>query len=100
MKKTISTLFLLLSLAVNAQKYEYKIQVKDVTNLADAKMITDYLRDIFKTYPSFNDSTDCFEFKSELNINKQGFEYYMKDENKIVLIFERKNLQVIKEEEK
>ena len=100
MKKTIFTFFLLLSLVVNAQKYEYKIQIKDVSDLASAKMITDYLRDIFKAYPTFNDSSDCFEFKSEMNINKQGFEYYMKDESKVVLIFQRKNTEVIKEEEK
>ncbi len=100
MKKFLTLLLIMISLSTFAQKYEYKIKLEDVTNMGEAKMATDYLRDLFKTYPTFNDSTDCFEFKADLSVNQTNFESIMNDEGYIVLFFEKKGLIGIKEEEK
>jgi hypothetical protein len=100
MKKILTILMIMMSITLFAQKYEYKIKLKDVTNMGEAKMVTDYLRSIFNVYPTFNDSTDFFEFKSDFYINKSGFEGYMTEEGYAVLFFDKKELIGIKEEEK
>jgi len=99
MKSIITIFCLFFSFLIQAQKFEYKIKIKEINNLPEANSITDYMKDIFKTYPIFNDSTDYFEFKSDMNINKRGFEYYMIDEGKILLFFTRTDLTALKEEQ-
>jgi hypothetical protein len=65
MKKSLTILLLSTGLAMNAQSsVHYKFKLNAVTNLAEAKLITDPLRSHFKTYPTFVDATDDFEFDS------------------------------------
>jgi hypothetical protein len=55
-----------------SQTNSYKFKINNVTTLAEAKDITDPLRDKFKTYPTFKDATDHFEFESEVNMTQSG----------------------------
>lgn len=71
----ISLVILLLSsgLGLNAQpSFHYRFNLNAVTNLAEAKMITDPLRNHFKTYPTFVDATDDFEFDSYTDVSQSA----------------------------
>ncbi len=71
MKKSLAVLLLSSGLALNAQpSVHYKFKLNAVTNLAEAKMITDPLRNHFKTYPTFVDTTDYFEFNAYVDVTQ------------------------------
>ncbi len=74
-------LFFLSDSSVYGQEYRYQFQLKSVTDLADAKMVTDVLRPVFNTeavpfkvFPAFNDATDQFDFVSEIAVSKEELE--------------------------
>lgn len=74
-------LFFLSDSSVYGQEYRYQFQLKSVTDLADAKMVTDVLRPVFNTeavpfkvFPTFNDATDQFDFVSEIAVSKEELE--------------------------
>ncbi len=72
MKKSLSLLFFTCGLGLYSQpSFHYKFKLNAVTNLAEAKMITDPLRAKFKTYPVFLDVTDYFEFDADVDITDQ-----------------------------
>lgn len=72
MKKLILILIMFFGLHTFAQQdFTYKIKVLYVNNIEEAKAITDPIRFKFKAFPVFNDSTDTFEFNSNVNITKQ-----------------------------
>lgn len=98
MKKIIVFILLIFSSLVKAQSYEYNFTLQGVDNLGSAKIVTDDLRGIFKTYPNFNDSTDSFIFMSEVFINNADFSSIMSSKGYSVLSF--KINEAIKEEEK
>lgn len=63
------------------QELRYQFQLKNVSDLADAKMVTDILRPVFNTeevpfrvFPSFNDATDQFDFVAEIAVTKEQLE--------------------------
>lgn len=89
MKKLMLILFMFLGISVFSQEFKYKIKVHNVTSLAEAKMITDPLREKFKCYPIFNDSTDCFEFKSLENVTKEEVQLIISKTNLILLSFSK-----------
>ena len=69
MKKILTLFIILCGFSVYAQAtYHYKIKLNAVTNIAEAKNITDPLRYYFKTYPTFEDATDYFEFDSDADV--------------------------------
>lgn len=73
MKKSLTLLILTSGLGLYAQpSYHYKFKLNAVTNLAEAKMITDPLRQKFKTYPTFLDATDYFEFDADTDVTQVG----------------------------
>lgn len=62
MKKFL-LIFAILSSFLFAQT-KYTLKFEGIDNMADAKEITDPLRELFQTYPYFNDSIDTFIFIS------------------------------------
>jgi hypothetical protein len=63
------------------QELRYQFQLKNVSDLADAKMVTDILRPVFNTeevpfrvFPTFNDVTDQFDFVAEIAVTKEQLE--------------------------
>lgn len=75
------TLFSLFNSTVFGQEYRYQFRLKNVTDLAEAKMVTDILRPVFNTeeapftvFPTFNDLTDQFDFVAETVISKEELE--------------------------
>ncbi len=63
------------------QELRYQFQLKNVSDLADAKMVTDILRPVFNTeevpfrfFPTFNDVADQFDFVSEIAVTKEQLE--------------------------
>lgn len=63
------------------QELRYQFQLKNVSDLSDAKMVTDILRPVFNTedvpfrvFPTFNDVTDQFDFVSEIAVTKEQLE--------------------------
>ena len=100
MKKIIILILIMFSCVfANAQKYDYKFKIENVSSLPEAKMVTDFLRSIFNVYPNFNDSTDYFEFKSDFYINESGLKGYLNEEGYNLLYFNRLEPKAIKEEE-
>lgn len=78
---TLFALFLLFNTTVYGQEYRYQFQLKNVTDLAEAKMVTDVLRPVFnseevpfKVFPTFNDVTDQFDFVSKIAVSKEELE--------------------------
>lgn len=98
MKKILFIIAFIFTLSGKSQDFEYTIKLTGVENLSDAKMATDYLRDLFEVYPTFIDSLDFFEFRSDIFIDKLGFEYYMLDNGYIVAYFYRTDLLGVTEE--
>lgn len=69
MKKLLTLFIIICGFSIHAQStYRYKFKLNAVTNLAEAKNITDPLRFYFKTYPTFEDATDYFEFNSDVDV--------------------------------
>ncbi|HLP57078.1 MAG TPA: hypothetical protein VK151_18710 [Fluviicola sp.] len=75
------TLFFLAGASAYGQEYRYQFQLKSVTDLAEAKMVTDVLRPVFNTeaapfkvFPTFNDAVDQFDFVSEIAVSKEELE--------------------------
>lgn len=64
----MNTIVISLTLILQIQ-FSYTIGISGVTDFASAKEITDPLREEFKTFPTFNDSTDLFEFNSWVDID-------------------------------
>lgn len=100
MKKTIIfTVLMFFCIFLKAQKNDYKFKIENIQSLPEAKNATDFLRSIFNVYPTFNDSTDCFEFKSDFYINESGLKGYLNEEGYKLLYFSRIEQKAIKEEE-
>jgi hypothetical protein len=75
------TLFLSSESVAFGQEFRYQFQLKDVSDLADAKMVTDVLRPVFNTvevpfrfFPTFIDGVDQFDFVSEIAVTKEELE--------------------------
>lgn len=71
MKNLVLFIFLAIATSVNAQDSHYEFSIKNVTNLVEAKYITDPLRFLFNSYPTFIDSTNKFSFNCVTNVSKQ-----------------------------
>jgi len=63
------------------QSLHYQFQLKNVSDLAEAKMVTDVLRPVFNSeevpfrfFPTFNDGADQFDFVSEIAVTKEELE--------------------------
>lgn len=69
MKKLILILLLIAGIA-KGQDFTYKLRLVNVTNIEEAKLVTDHLRNAFKTFPTFIDSTNTFQFNSNVNTTK------------------------------
>lgn len=101
MKKKLLTIifFFSLSFIASAQEtasisypngYLYKIKLSGVDNFVKAKEIAFTLEEKFKFFPHFNDSTDCFEFYSNLNISPEAFKSDLNERGYTVDLFELK----------
>jgi hypothetical protein len=77
--------------------FNYKIQLLGVNDNVTAKMATDHLRDLFKTYPTFNDSLDVFEFISTVRIDPGDFSDYITGKGYTVLYFKRDEPIIVNE---
>ncbi len=86
------------SLALPAQTFNYKIKLDKVTNLPEAKYATDPMRNLFKTYPTFNDSLDTFEFSSIVFVEEPEFASYMQTHNYNVIFFSYEALKPARRE--
>ena len=87
MKYHFTLLFILFILISYGQTFNYKIRLQNVTTLPDAKYATDPMRDLFQTYPTFNDSIDHFEFISSILVNETDFIAYMNTKNYTTTFF-------------
>lgn len=70
--------------------FSYKIKLQGVTDSISAYRVSDVMHNMFQARMSYNNSTECFEFNSKINMNETGFEYNMTDEGYKVIIFEKK----------
>lgn len=77
----------MLSSLLHGQNFSYKIKLQNVNTLPEAKYATDPLRDLFKTYPIFNDSLDMFDFISSEFSNETDLIIYMNSKNYTVIFF-------------
>lgn len=101
MKKVILILMSFMSFSLMSQDFNYKFKIQDITNLATAKEITDPLRDKFKVYPAFKDSTDTFEFASKEDVKKNDIVILLAQYNYTLIDFKKSIRElIIKEEEK
>jgi hypothetical protein len=91
-----------LSSRVLSQDFTYKIKIQGVTNIPEAKLITDPLRFKFKAFPIFNDSTDTFEFNSNVNITQIDLISILTQQGYTLIKLEMsmRGVLTIKEEEK
>ncbi len=87
------------SLLSISQSYNYKIKLDGVADPASAKYATDPIRELFKVYPTFNDSTDFFEFNSNVQVGLFEFGDYISAYGYSMIFFYREEL-LAKEEEK
>lgn len=71
MKKLLLILVFIFSSIVGftQSRFHYVIKIEGITNLASAKESMEWLRNIFEVYPTFNDTTDCFNFYSSTLID-------------------------------
>jgi len=91
MKKSLSLLLLTSGLGLYSQpSYHYKFKLSGVSNLGDAKMITDPLRNKFKTYPTFIDMTDYFEFDSQVDLTEVNLSGLLNPLNYTLIEFGKK----------
>lgn len=102
MKKILIISILILTLKSFSQDFTYKIKIQNISNLSEAKMITDHLRNLFKCYPTFNDSLDTFIFTSRENISQSTLNITLSQNGYIIQKYDRFIRQeiIIKEEEK
>ena len=49
-----------------------------------------FLEEKFKFFPHFNDSSDCFEFYSDLNVSQEAFKNDLNERGYAVELFEQK----------
>lgn len=72
MKKILFILLLLFSVSSFAQnRFHYTIKLDSVTPVQ--KDAVTWLNGMFGTYPTFNDSTGCFDFYSNFDISQELF---------------------------
>jgi thioredoxin-related protein len=98
-KKLLSLLFLISFAFVSCAQdtttltypngFIYKIKLNGVDNFLKAKEIAFTLEEKFKFFPHFNDSSDCFEFYSNLNITQDAFKNDLKERGYAVDLFEQ-----------
>lgn len=72
MKKILFLLlmfFLFVKVGFSQNRFHYLIKIEGVTDLVAAKESAEWLRNIFEVYPTFNDTTDCFDFYSSTLID-------------------------------
>lgn len=101
MKKKLLTSLFLISFAIigcaqdattltYSSGYLYKIKLNGVDNFLKAKEIAFILEEKFKFFPHFNDSSDCFEFYSNVNFSQVAFNADLKERGYSVDLFEQK----------
>lgn len=93
MKRFLFVFILLSSFLFAQTKYIFKIE--SVENMASAKEITDPLRELFQTYPYFNDSLDSFIFISFEQVDGTQVQQIVPYQ---VTYFLKQNYAIIKEE--
>lgn len=99
MKKLMLILFMFLGISVFSQEFKYKIKINSVNNIEEAKAITDPLRYMFKCYPTFNDSTDYFEFTSNIDVTKKEITLLLAKNGYLIYSFEKsKKAEIINDE--
>jgi hypothetical protein len=73
MKSVIVILGLLIGLGVKAQsdtcKYQYRIEIKEITSLGSAKLVKEPLTDLFRTEPKYQEALRTFIFESEQDVD-------------------------------
>ena len=67
--------------------YLYKIKLQGVDNFGTAKEIEFVLEQKFNNFASFNDTTDCFEFYSPLQIQEADFNTLITSKGYILLLY-------------
>lgn len=99
MKQLLLIIYFALNCAVSKgqTKYQYHIKLQNVTNIAEAKMVTDVLRNYYKVYPLFNDASDSFHIISEVNISHGAFNQ-IATANGLVVLEYKVIKDIIKEE--
>lgn len=101
MKKSIYLIVLLFSgFFITAQEYQYKIKVKDVNTLAEAKLVTNPLRENFYTYPLFDENSKQFVFNAKQLVNEDRVEAMLEMIGYELLYFKRTELEISTSNEK
>lgn len=90
------SLFFTSSLVIYAQDYSYSFKIEQVTNLAEAKEVTKFLRPHFNTeeepnqfFPAFNVELQRFHFISDILTTKEDLYQQLLDNGYLLLDFSR-----------
>jgi hypothetical protein len=96
MKHVISIASIFLCVQAYSQTYSYKFNIKNITSRGEAKVITDPLRDNFKTFPTFNPETKYFEFMAIEKVTEEKLNAILDQNGYRLLSYQR--TEVIKPE--
>ena len=72
-----------------SQDYHYKITIQDVDDVFSAKLATTVFRDLFESFPTFDDAIDTFDFVSLSNVNQTDLENKLILEGFVLLTFSK-----------
>ena len=89
MKKIITTALIFITCHSYSQDYHYKFKLDNVSNLGDAKMATNELRHLFDVFPTFNDSTDYFDFISGSTVEQSTLQNAIAPAGYVILEYYR-----------
>ena len=76
-----------------SQDYHYKITIQDVDDIVSAKLATTVFRDLFESFPTFDDANDTFDFISLSNVNQSDLEGMLIPEGFILLTFSKELIE-------
>lgn len=77
-------------------KFHYVIKIDSIT--PTHKDAVTWLNGMFGAYPTFNDTTGCFDFYSNFNISQELFTQKALDRNYDILYFLKANIVVVPKE--
>lgn len=94
----VIALIFICSLTSDAQIVRsYKIELNGVVSRAHAKGVTDFMRNLFSSYPFYNETTCAFVFNSSVNITEEEFKRKMLEVGYLVVSFNNETFYLKKE---
>ena len=99
MKKLLLIFTMCFTLNTYSQDFTYKIKINNVTNISEAKNITDPIRFKFKAFPEFNVKVSLISLNSNVNVTKDELTSLLSNYGYTILDFSKSmRAQIIKEE--